>query len=243
MKKTLPIIIVVLIIAGFGTAWRLTKEDTTSPIYPKACTQEAKLCPDGSYVGRTGPNCEFTLCPTTDPTPTPKPNSVSYNSDGSCPSGYVNYGIPLQCVTPEYNEYCNSNPCPICLAKNTLIDTPLGAIPVEDLEKGAPIWTVNTLGKRVQGVVIETSKTSVPLTHTMVRLVLADGRTLLASPGHPTARGRTVGDIRAGDVYDDIRVISSDRVLYDDEYTYDILSSGETGFYFANGILLGSTLR
>lgn len=29
---------------------------------PKACTQEAKLCPNGSYVGRTGPNCEFTPC-------------------------------------------------------------------------------------------------------------------------------------------------------------------------------------
>ena len=28
-----------------------------------ACTMEAKLCPDGSYVGRTGPNCEFALCP------------------------------------------------------------------------------------------------------------------------------------------------------------------------------------
>lgn len=27
------------------------------------CTMEAKLCPDGSYVGRTGPNCEFTPCP------------------------------------------------------------------------------------------------------------------------------------------------------------------------------------
>lgn len=29
-----------------------------------ACTQEAKQCPDGSYVSRTGPNCEFTQCPT-----------------------------------------------------------------------------------------------------------------------------------------------------------------------------------
>ncbi len=28
------------------------------------CTQDAKLCPDGSYVSRTGPNCEFTACPT-----------------------------------------------------------------------------------------------------------------------------------------------------------------------------------
>ena len=30
---------------------------------PVACTLEAKLCSDGSYVGRTGPNCEFALCP------------------------------------------------------------------------------------------------------------------------------------------------------------------------------------
>ena len=28
-----------------------------------ACTQEAKLCSDGSYVSRTGPNCEFSACP------------------------------------------------------------------------------------------------------------------------------------------------------------------------------------
>jgi len=27
------------------------------------CTQEAKLCPDGSYVGRQGPNCDFAPCP------------------------------------------------------------------------------------------------------------------------------------------------------------------------------------
>ena len=28
-----------------------------------ACTMEAKLCPDGSYVSRSGPNCEFAPCP------------------------------------------------------------------------------------------------------------------------------------------------------------------------------------
>ncbi len=27
-----------------------------------ACPQDAKLCPDGSYVSRTGPNCEFADC-------------------------------------------------------------------------------------------------------------------------------------------------------------------------------------
>lgn len=29
----------------------------------RPCTMEAKLCPDGSSVGRTGPNCEFEPCP------------------------------------------------------------------------------------------------------------------------------------------------------------------------------------
>lgn len=33
---------------------------------PVACTMEAKLCPDGSYVGRVSPTCEFEQCPTED---------------------------------------------------------------------------------------------------------------------------------------------------------------------------------
>lgn len=27
------------------------------------CTMDAKMCPDGSYVGRIAPNCEFAACP------------------------------------------------------------------------------------------------------------------------------------------------------------------------------------
>jgi len=29
----------------------------------QACTKEAKVCPDGSTVGRTGPSCAFAPCP------------------------------------------------------------------------------------------------------------------------------------------------------------------------------------
>ncbi len=36
---------------------------------PVACTMDAKLCPDGSSVGRSGPNCEFAACPTISPQP------------------------------------------------------------------------------------------------------------------------------------------------------------------------------
>lgn len=46
---------------------RLTKtaepEDVTDGDYGVACTQEAKQCPDGRFVGRIGPDCAFAPCP------------------------------------------------------------------------------------------------------------------------------------------------------------------------------------
>lgn len=36
-----------------------TKKGTES----RVCTQEVKACPDGSFVGKVGPNCEFAPCP------------------------------------------------------------------------------------------------------------------------------------------------------------------------------------
>jgi hypothetical protein len=34
-----------------------------APNEPVACTMDAKECPDGTYVGRVAPNCEFAPCP------------------------------------------------------------------------------------------------------------------------------------------------------------------------------------
>lgn len=42
----------------------VTPSQTESTDRKIFCTQEAKQCPDGSYVGRIGPKCEFTTCPT-----------------------------------------------------------------------------------------------------------------------------------------------------------------------------------
>jgi hypothetical protein len=43
-----------------------------------ACTQEAKLCPDGvTYVGRSGPSCEFKACPSTDTDTTVNANTTA----------------------------------------------------------------------------------------------------------------------------------------------------------------------
>ena len=38
---------------------------------PVACTQDARMCPDGSYVSRRGPRCEFAACPGVEATTTP----------------------------------------------------------------------------------------------------------------------------------------------------------------------------
>lgn len=39
------------------------KGPKVEPSEPVFCTADAKLCPDGSAVGRVGPNCEFAPCP------------------------------------------------------------------------------------------------------------------------------------------------------------------------------------
>ena len=42
---------------------KICSDSTPTPVQKKdICTTDAKQCPDGSYVGRTGPNCEFAAC-------------------------------------------------------------------------------------------------------------------------------------------------------------------------------------
>lgn len=44
-----------------------TPSPTTEVAQESACTLEALICPDGTTVGRTGPNCEFAPCPNPSP--------------------------------------------------------------------------------------------------------------------------------------------------------------------------------
>ena len=137
---------------------------------------------------------------------------------------------------PSFNTY------PICLAKGTLIDTPSGPVPVEQLRKGMAVWTVDDSGKRTVAAVVETVMTSVPSPFQVVKVRLNDDRTVTASPGHPTAEGRALGDYQAGDTLDGALVAVVEHVTYNVGATYDILPTGSTGLYWANGVLLKSTL-
>jgi len=132
--------------------------------------------------------------------------------------------------------------CPICLAAHTQIDTPNGPVAVENLRTGDPVWTVGESGSRIAATVLKIGHVPAPAGHQMVHILLEDGRELWASPGHPTADSRVFRDLKAGDLLDGSRVKSVERVAYDQQFTYDLLPSGGTGFYWANGILIGSTL-
>ena len=145
-------------------------------------------------------------------------------------------------ITVEQQALEGEPNCPICLARGTLIDTPSGAIPVERLRLGDPVWTLDADGRRIAGTVIALGSTPVPANHQVVRLRLADGRTLSASPGHPLADGRLLGDVRVGDRIDGSRVVAADLIQYGGDETFDFVASGPTGAYLAGGIPLGSTL-
>jgi len=59
-----------LILLGFllGLNFNLFKEKISNFFYlKKACTMDAKICPDGTAVGRIPPNCDFAPCPAASP--------------------------------------------------------------------------------------------------------------------------------------------------------------------------------
>jgi hypothetical protein len=76
MKKKL---IILAVIAILSTAMYIVSG------YPKTntagCTMEAKICPDGSAVGRSGPSCEFSPCPTTKPKQIITPSLIPTNNN------------------------------------------------------------------------------------------------------------------------------------------------------------------
>jgi hypothetical protein len=133
-------------------------------------------------------------------------------------------------------------PCPICLAAATLIATPGGDVRVTDVRPGMLVWTADGHGGRVAVPVVEVGSMAVPPGHVMVHLRLADGRELLASPGHRAADGRPLGSLAMGDELDGSKVTLWELVPYSGSRTYDLLPAGPTGMYWANGILLASTL-
>lgn len=89
-KKGSPLMIIAIILALVAVlavvAYVLGAKLLSPSPKPIACTSEAKICPDGSSVGRVGPNCEFATCPISTPTATPIENLLPTASPSASPT-------------------------------------------------------------------------------------------------------------------------------------------------------------
>jgi len=139
----------------------------------------------------------------------------------------------------EYND----RPCPICLSEDTVIDTPNGKVNIKELNHGVEVFTQDASGNKQIEKILKTGKTVVSSDHKMVHIVLVDNRELYGSPNHPTTDGKILGELQAGDILDNSKIQNVEIIPYTGAYTYDVLPSGDTGFYWANGILIKSTLE
>ena len=145
------------------------------------------------------------------------------------------------CVTPV------NGTCPVgcttckCAAPETPIATPDGERAIADLRVGDLVYSADNGAMRAVPV-LRINRTPVEH-HTVMRVVLATGATLLISAGHPTADGGTFADLAAGASLDGTAILSVQTVPYAHPYTYDILPDSSSGTYVAGGVLIGSTLR
>ena len=133
--------------------------------------------------------------------------------------------------------------CPICLAADSLISTPTGPVFVSKIAVGMQVWSASHDGRPIVAVVLKmTSRLDAPGSE-MIHVVLADGRQLTASAPHEIADGRSLGSLTVSDQIDGVTITALEVVGASSGHTYDLLPSGETGEYWANGILMRSTLK
>ncbi|MBP6924465.1 MAG: hypothetical protein KBC62_04335 [Candidatus Pacebacteria bacterium] len=96
-----------------------------NPEEPTMCTMDAKMCPDGSFVGRTAPGCAFAECPSETPpsgeeivcTPTQREAEACIEIYAPVCASYQ-----VQCITTPCNPVPKSYPnsCFACADNNVI---------------------------------------------------------------------------------------------------------------------------
>lgn len=128
----------------------------------------------------------------------------------------------------------------VCADPDTPIATPGGARRISELHVGDLVYSVDH--DQVVPVPIAAVKQRPASSHVVPQLLLDNGQILQISARHPTADNRTFGELRAGDRLGELRIKAVKLVTYEHAFTYDILPASDTGFYFAGGAMIGSTL-
>ena len=97
IEKVLLVLVFFVFVVPFVILTGIRYQDGNPEPEQVFCTMEAKMCPDGSYVGRSGPKCEFAECPKVEGSVQVKFNQKILNngvyitplslvSDSRCPS-------------------------------------------------------------------------------------------------------------------------------------------------------------
>jgi len=160
-------------------------------------------------------SCGSSICPTANPST-------------NCSQAYPSQGT-LVCVGGG-----------VCASPDTPIATPDGNVPIADLKPGDVVYSSDDAAL-VAVPLIRVTRRAVSH-HFVVHLRTSRGSELTISAPHPTADGRTFGDLKVGDSLDGDTIVARALVPYPFGYTYDILPASPSGTYVANGLLIGSTL-
>lgn len=171
--------------------------------------------------------------------------TVATVPDGGC-KAFHEQGVTCSichqksCTCETQDQNCHD--IAVCASPATPIDTPKGARPISSLKPGDLVYSVNE--GAITAVPIERVRRTLPnLAHKVMRVALANGTMLEVSAPHPTADGRSFGDLRTGDRLGGVPVVAVEQIPYRYTFTYDILPASDSGTYFAGGAWIGSTIR
>jgi len=201
--------------------------------------------------GTDNPFCEGGQCTQPPCTPPPgsgvcAPNSVCCGTT-CCAVGEICCSVTanfttIGCYDPSKTGGTCPLGCPLCVcaSPDTPIATPEGERAIASLRVGDHVLSVDG-GHVVDVPVLEVHKNPAK-NHHVVRVELESGSVLEISAPHPTADGRTFGDLRANDLLGGVKIERVTVIPYAAAFTYDILPASDSGTYYAGGVLIGSTL-
>jgi len=239
-----------------GTACdALTPGCPTSPSQP--CTSQATACIyasglDAGWACNCSAAGQPPYCPPR-PTLAAAPCPDAFPNEGSvCSLASGTVCASVQCTLPSggLSAVCRDGiwrwetdfSCAlVCASPDTPIATPDGERAIAEIRPGDLVYSVDR--EAIRPVIVSSVHRQAAQHHHVVRVTLANGRVLEISAPHPTADGRTFGDLRTGSTLDGQPILSVEVVPYLHEYTYDILPASSTHSYFAAGMQIGTTLR
>jgi hypothetical protein len=95
MKTLLAGIVLIIILGVGGFLYRAEMENRSQTV---ACPLDAKVCPDGTAVGRIGLSCTFPACPP------PNVSIDSLNISFALPEGYATMALPDAASVAAYSK-------------------------------------------------------------------------------------------------------------------------------------------